>query len=738
MDSANLHPTAASRVTGELVLQNGHKAGTRQPLNTPATFIGREQGCDVRLNVDGIDPLHCLLITGVDGVRIRDLNSAHGTFVNGVRTHHLQLHNGDLLTVGPFQFRVEITTIPATDDPERDALRIQIAAVAAQQAALDDEEARLQKRKADLEQQEEQLAAHLAAKQRQIEIGNEQLDEEREALRITKLEHQVAAEKADAELTQTRESLAKDHRHLTVERQRVNTVYQRLRQRWQKHWGIEREKYQRLTQEVLVERRDLQHKLALWREREASFGQNVLHFNTERELTVRQLHDERSELKKDQESWRKRRSLELAALHARQADLDDAHAKLTQARHLVAQEKAAWQRQQETLEKELHGLNNRIVHQRMRIQEQADELARLEAQRRSLTKTEAANAIPQAIILESDVEVVGTEPAAASRIIGLEQLASDLADQRVALAEQYERIVHIHRAWHEERTRAADDLDAFAQRLATEEQDIAARQMQTRSEETSLGVRRAEIENMRQEIAIFRAQLTSRAHALEEEHAAELAALREKGALLEEQLASLAEVRVRWNNRRQEEIAHWQASHALLAQELAQTHSQRTELFAAGQQVAAERRSLVEKSLALEQYRQEVFLRAKDPAAQRRVERLRRRWLSLHAALVRYAKKEREGAEMDLERIEKGHALLQEQRDRLTHVEAALTEKQTHLDEREALLHAQRVHLDDELRKLTHQKQAPARHNLLLHEDAEAVAHVIFEEPAPPPIDRAA
>src|ERR1051326_9517646 len=101
------------------------------------------------------------------------------------------------------------------------------------------------------------------------------------------------------------------------------------------------------------------------------------------------MQDERAELRKDQESWRKRRGLELAALHAGRQELAEVQAKVTHARQLLVQEKEAWDRQQNALEKELHGLNNRVINQRIRFQEQEAELARLNEQR--LAQLKAVN-----------------------------------------------------------------------------------------------------------------------------------------------------------------------------------------------------------------------------------------------------------------------------------------------------------------------------------------------------------
>src|SRR5690242_7957900 len=116
---------------GELVVQTGRLAGTRWPLTAACHAIGRQEGCDFRLNAAGVSPLHCVIVRGPDGPALRDLRSTTGTFVNGSRVESSPLRDGDRLTVGPFEFRLERVAPPL---PTRDALRVQVAAVAAQQA----------------------------------------------------------------------------------------------------------------------------------------------------------------------------------------------------------------------------------------------------------------------------------------------------------------------------------------------------------------------------------------------------------------------------------------------------------------------------------------------------------------------------------------------------------------------------------------------------------------------------
>src|SRR5688500_3368426 len=108
MDAANLHESAAPWGTGELVLQNGRLTGARRPLGMPTTFIGQREDCDIRLNVDGVAPLHCMVIVTPTEIEMRDLGSASGTYLNGVRTDQASLTHGDVLNIGPFQFRLEI------------------------------------------------------------------------------------------------------------------------------------------------------------------------------------------------------------------------------------------------------------------------------------------------------------------------------------------------------------------------------------------------------------------------------------------------------------------------------------------------------------------------------------------------------------------------------------------------------------------------------------------------------
>jgi diguanylate cyclase (GGDEF)-like protein len=65
-----------------LVVICGPDLGRRIPLELSSLTIGRDDGCDVVVPIDGISRRHCELVQR-DGVRLRDLGSTNGTWLNG-------------------------------------------------------------------------------------------------------------------------------------------------------------------------------------------------------------------------------------------------------------------------------------------------------------------------------------------------------------------------------------------------------------------------------------------------------------------------------------------------------------------------------------------------------------------------------------------------------------------------------------------------------------------------------
>ncbi len=739
---------------GELILQNGRQAGARRPLGMPTTFIGRNAGCEMRLNVDGVDPLHCLLVFREDGLELRDLNSVHGSYVNGSRVDGAKLRSGDLIKVGPFQFRLELPHPLPTFGPvaaevsDRGGLEIQVAAVAAQQLALEEQEDRLEQRKGDLLQQEEQLAAHLAEKQNQIQVWSEYAKSEREALRREKLEHKRELAKLEQEIGVSKQGLLDEQQKLAQDRRRIQKLHQRLRERWHRQWNHEKEKYQKQAREIQADIEVLEERQAALRSQEASLSEQITKFNTERELGMRLLRDGQQELRADQERWRQRRSNEFTVLKARKREMDEAHVKLREARNLLVDEKNAWTNQFESLQKELIGLDRRIQHQRETIVRQDAELARqdriLRERRKDQAAPEPGTAQPDDIAFEVDVEVLGDGPseaesgATSAQIHGLSQLSVELADQRVHLLEQYQQLVEIQNAWQAQRNRAADELEAMAQRLIQAEQDLAHRSAHATNLEQALEKRQAEFESVRQEVAVWRAQLRNREETIEQENEKRIRGMKNLEMRLQEQLSAVTLVKQRWNRRRQEETERLHHHRVKLDGEHREVAQQRKAVLDKSQKLDEERRILAEKALALEQYRQEVFDRANDPAASKRIERLRRRWLAVNAALIRNAKAERDAAIREIDRMETLREELTKQIRQVLSAEAALTENRNLVDERELKLKHRQMRFDKHSQELIAHGSRAELNPLRQQDEIETMAQAVYEEPDSQSVERAA
>ena len=121
-------------LNAELRVISGKQAGSLIPLSSGRFLIGREEDCHLRPGNDLVSRHHCVFKTDEFSLRIRDLGSTNGTFVNGERLRgEIMLNTGDQVKVGTLEFEVlihegseatadaEATTAPVTLEGEPDA-----------------------------------------------------------------------------------------------------------------------------------------------------------------------------------------------------------------------------------------------------------------------------------------------------------------------------------------------------------------------------------------------------------------------------------------------------------------------------------------------------------------------------------------------------------------------------------------------------------------------------------------
>lgn len=98
-------PRGEKNGKARLVIVNGCFSGLEMSLGKAKTTLGSDIGCDICLDHSFVSEEHAT-ISRTDGYYVlEDLNSRHGTSINGNEVHRIRLKNGDLIGIGNFEIR---------------------------------------------------------------------------------------------------------------------------------------------------------------------------------------------------------------------------------------------------------------------------------------------------------------------------------------------------------------------------------------------------------------------------------------------------------------------------------------------------------------------------------------------------------------------------------------------------------------------------------------------------------
>ena len=93
----------------ELKVIGGKQHGSLIPLQTKKFLVGREQDCQLRPTSESVSRHHCVFAIDDYGIRLRDLGSTNGTFVNGQRVQgQVVLQPNDRVLIGKLEFEIVI------------------------------------------------------------------------------------------------------------------------------------------------------------------------------------------------------------------------------------------------------------------------------------------------------------------------------------------------------------------------------------------------------------------------------------------------------------------------------------------------------------------------------------------------------------------------------------------------------------------------------------------------------
>jgi len=593
---------------------------------------------------------------------------------------------------------------------EKDALRIQAAAVAAQQAALTEEEEKLRQRRVTLERQESQLAYHLEERSRKLVELQEQVREARKALRDERADHEKHVARTADELLRTRRDVEAGLAKLREERRHLSKLHRRLKERHTAHWKAT-EAALRQREELLAEgRRQLEAS-------RATLAEARLRFNGEAELGRRQLHDARETFRRAQAQWEQRRDHEQAELRRRAREL-------TEAEYGLAEQWRQWEEECRSREAEAEGLESRVRNLRRKVHEYEQE-----ARQHGLIPPAVATTLPAEAAPAPVAVPVPLTAGERERLAALEALAGELADRRLHLLEQAARLARAEEKWRAEQAAALADLDAAGRRLEAQEAQAEPRRRALAEAEADLRRRTEAAARQQGYLDAWQARLTARAAAWEADREALLAGLGSREEAARRQAELLAELRGRWERRRVKEEAALRAELKRCAAARRQYASLWEECLNRNVALERQQRVLAEQALALEQYRLELVGRAPDAAAaDKKIDRLRRRCTAATAVARRNLEYERQAVHVESKRLQEWAQRLDEQAAALAAGEADLSRRLAEAENDQAGGEAARARLQAEVQALTARRAQHEREAQALRDEVERLARLLMDD----------
>lgn len=419
---------------------------------------------------------------------------------------------------------------------EKEALRIQAAAVVAQQAALAEAERRLARRAGALKRQQAQLAAHLEDKHRRLLAVRNQVREERAAVLAERAHQEKHCRQQQAEFEQATAEIAAAWEEVRTERARLIKLRKRLRQRLHRHWLGEREALRQRFIALQMHAREVErHSARLEMERTALL-QTRLHVHSECTVVRKELEAERTDFQREQDRWLHWRQDQERELAERRAAVEAQEALQTKRQRQLAAEADHGREARVRLEQEAEGLENRVRNLRRKLAEQA---------------TAGVAAGPLLAAPRQRVILVGAQRRA---VVELNELAGALADQRQHLREMADRLQRGRDEWHHVEAALVAEFQRVAERLRDREAAVAQRELAAAAVEQRCQRRHEQIDELQRHLDVCQARLTVRLTAWETERERTLADVKMREELARRQTAAVELLRQRWQERRRGEL----------------------------------------------------------------------------------------------------------------------------------------------------------------------------------------
>jgi hypothetical protein len=322
------------------------------------------------------------------------------------------------------------------------------------------------------------------------------------------------------------------------------------------------------------------------------------------------------------------------------------------------------------------------------------------------------------------------------RLALLEKLGEELADQRLQLVEHCELLVRVEDNWQHDRADGVAELGDLSLQLHRREEVLRRREQSLHDRERThesaeQGLRRRYDEVQQEQLRLegLQVRLNSRERSYEAERQRLLACVRAREALVRGRILAMADLRKQWIERQRQEIrklrTELEASQAMRARFSALW----AEYLRRSAMLEHEERSVAERAHALEHLRLECTGQSQNPAAaERRLERWRRRCAAVSAAATGKLAHERTWLQEEADRLKRYGDKLDQQAAALHEQETELLTKRTtwENEQRRTSQAADQLHL--ELKSLRAQRGLYERQLQELRGELERVAQSMLGE----------
>jgi hypothetical protein len=536
------------------------------------------------------------------------------------------------------------------------------------------------------------------------------------------------------EIATARQQLGEEQRQVLTGRARLGHLRRRLKQRWQRHWEIEQTALRRQQVDVAEKHRGQAAEALRLQNEKQTLIQTRLRLNAEMAVLRRQASRERELLRRYRNE-----------LQERELALDGRAAKLAEAERRLVEDQGLWQQSLTGLHQEAEGLETRICNYRRRVLIQEQELVRLErvllekpqgqggangmVPSPAATVSATTDSLASTFLEQREWQLSQHEAAVQERLAGLERLNGDLADQRLALVEECERLAQAQERLGQERETAAADLEALGRSLERREQKVQDREQALERQELESRQRAEVLAHLHRQLEAWKSRLTAGLASWEGERERLLTNLRGRELLLEERLAELAKLRGCWQGRRRRQLLRLRKQGARYEELRQECTNLRTVWLRIGAELEQEKRVLAERALALEQYRQEILGRSVNAAAaEKRMEQLRRRWATLAVAAQRTVAHERRRLQVKAAQLEAQDRELHTQAAEIRSQEADLSQRQSAWEQEQLSVATEHEKLRLELHSLRVQRQRYESQLENLRAEVEHLANLLLDE----------